>query len=525
MYSLCGDGWRVGGVGGDARVLEEASHDLADLDALRAALDARQHAADAAHDEDDLDAGLAGLGEPVDDVAVGERVHLHEDLRGLAGLGAVDLAVDAAHHERLQAHRRHAQVLVLAAEVAEREVTEEGVAVLGDAGVRREQHEVAVEAGRLLVEVTGAEAGDAADAAAVVVGDLADLGVALEALRAVDHGATGVLEAVGPLDVVLLVEAGAQLHEDRDLLAVLDGGHEALAQAAVARHAVERDLDGDTVVIVGGLVQQAKQRAHALVRVAEQDVVVLDLRAHRLAGLHHRRLLRLEGREGERGLAGRGDLALDGEDVGEVGRRGEAEHPALLEGELLAHEGHEVLAELALELHADGLQARAALEHLLHVLAIVLLLLDALAVWVDVGVARHAHDGRARGDVGAEEAVDHRGDDVLDQREAHAVLAGGQPHDALRGGRHLHDAEDALLALAVKRAHDVEDVVAQVGEGVARVDDHRREDGREGRLEAALDGHAVGVGVVGRHDALDALVGELALEVREALLAALVHVG
>ncbi len=41
----------------------------------------------------------------------------------------------------------------------------------------------------------------------------------------------------------------------------------------------------------------------------------------------------------------------------------------------------------------DGLEAQALLEHLLHVLTVVLVLLDALAVGVYVGVARDADHG------------------------------------------------------------------------------------------------------------------------------------
>lgn len=58
---------------------------------------------------------------------------------------------------------------------------------------------------------------------------------------------------------------------------------------------------------------------------------------------------------------------------------------------------HERLVERPGELEAHGLQAAAALQHLLHVLAVVLLLLDALAVRVEVGVARHARDGELVG--------------------------------------------------------------------------------------------------------------------------------
>ncbi len=169
--------------------------------------------------------------------------------RWLVGAGALDLAVEAAHHERLEARRRHAQQLVGAAEVAQREVAEEGVAVGADGGVGRHEHEVRVELGGLLVEVARAKTGDAADASVVVVGDLADLRVALEALGAIDHGAAGVLKSLGPGDVVLLVKAGAELHEDGDVLACLRRGDEALAEVAALGDAVERDLDGDALVV------------------------------------------------------------------------------------------------------------------------------------------------------------------------------------------------------------------------------------------------------------------------------------
>ena len=239
----------LGAKGVDAGMLEEAAHNLAHHKAVGLAGDIGADAADAAHDHEDAHAGLAGLGNLVNHVAVGEGVHFEEYLRGLVGAGALDLAVEAAHHERLEARRRHAQQLVGAAEVAQREVAEEGVAVGADGGVGRHEHEVRVELGGLLVEVARAKTGDAADASVVVVGDLADLRVALEALGAVDHGAAGVLKALGPGDVVLLVKAGAELHEDGDVLACLRGRNEALAEVAALGNAVERDLDGDALVV------------------------------------------------------------------------------------------------------------------------------------------------------------------------------------------------------------------------------------------------------------------------------------
>ena len=435
----------VGAEGVDARVLEEAPHDLTHLEAVGLAGDAGLDARDAADGHLDVDACLAGLGYLVDDVAVGKGVHLEEDLRRLASPRAPDLAVDAAHDERLERKRRHAEVLVLAAEVAEREVAEEHVAVLGDAGVCGEQHEVGVEAGGLLVEVARAEACDAADARGVVVGHLADLRVALEALGAVDHRAAGVLEALRPRDVVRLVEAGAQLHEDGDVLAVLGGRDEALAQVAALGHAIEGDLDLDAGVVGRGLAEERKQGRHRLVRVGKKDVVVLDLLAHGPAVDDHVGGLGLKGMEDDLGPVEVGDAALKPVDVAEVERAVDLEDAARLQAELVGHEGLELLAERALELEAHRLEALAELEDLLHVLAVVLLLLDALAVRVDVGVAGHAKHRRLLGPEVAEAGTEAGSDHVLDEGVAVALARGGELDHAVLGRRHLDDAQKAGL--------------------------------------------------------------------------------
>ena len=405
----------LGTKGVDAGVLEKASHDLPHNKAVGLAGDVGADAADAAHDHEHAHASLAGLGDLVDHVAVGEGVHLEEDLRGLVGSGALDLAVEAAHHERLEACRRHAQQLVGAAEISQREVAEERVAVRANGGVGRHEHEVRVELGGLLVEVARSQAGDAADAGVVMVGNLADLRVALEALGAVDYGAAGILQALCPGDVVLLVKAGAQLHEDGDVLACLGGGYEALAEVAALCHAVERDLDRDALVVRGGLAHKAKQRRHALVRVGEKDVVVLHLAAHGELGVDHGRGLGLEGREDNLGVGPVGDLCLEAIDVAQVERHAHVEDATLLKAKLLCDKRLPLAAKLAGDLEPHRLQPLAQLEDLLHVLAVVFLLLDALAIGVDVCVARDAQHCGLLGDVLAKAAVEEGAHDVLDE--------------------------------------------------------------------------------------------------------------
>ena len=266
-------------------MLQEASHDGADVHAVGLALDARQQARDAADDHLHLHAGAAGLGNLVDDLAVGERVELEEHAGGLACLRTLDLAVETAQDEGLKARGRHAQVAVIALEVAQREVAEEQVCILADAGMCGHKHEVRVELGSLLVKVAGAQERETRERHALAIGDLADLGVALKAFGTIDDGTARLFQTFSPLDVVLLVKAGAQLHEDGDFLAVLRRVDQALAQAALLGYAVERDADGDAILVKGRLMHKVQQWRHGLIGVHEEFIALEHLLAHGAGGV------------------------------------------------------------------------------------------------------------------------------------------------------------------------------------------------------------------------------------------------
>ena len=113
--------------------------------------------ADAAHVQPDPDAGLRRRVERLDDLLVDERVHLGDDLRRLARLGAAPLALDQPQEPPPQAGRRHHQLLqARRIGVAGQRVEERG-RVLGDRLRRRHQAEVGVDARGPLVVVAGAE--------------------------------------------------------------------------------------------------------------------------------------------------------------------------------------------------------------------------------------------------------------------------------------------------------------------------------------------------------------------------------
>ena len=186
-------------------------------------------ARDAADDHVHADSSARCLGDLVDDLAVGERVELKEHAGGLASESALNLAIQTAHDERLEAYGRHTQEAVVAAQVAQRQIAEEQVGVLADTGMGGHEHKVAVELGRLLVKVAGSQKREAGERHALAIGELADLGVAFKALGTIDDGAACLFQTLGPLDVVLLVKAGTKFHEHRDFFAVLGGIDQRLA--------------------------------------------------------------------------------------------------------------------------------------------------------------------------------------------------------------------------------------------------------------------------------------------------------
>ncbi len=504
-------------------MLEEAAHDGADVHVVGLAGSAGQQAGDATDDHLHLHAGARCLRDLVDNLAVGERVELKEHAGGLAGKGALDLAVQATHDHGFKAGGRHAQEAVVAAQVAQRQVAEEQVRVLANAGVGGHEHKVRVELGGLLVKVARAKQRQARERHALAVGDLADLGVALKALGAVDNGATGLFQALGPLDVVLLVKAGAQLHKDGDLFAVLHGVDERLAQAALLGHAVKRDANGDAVLVKGGLVYQIEERPHGLVGVGEELVALQHLLAHGAAGVDGGAGLRLERREHQRLAGVLGDMPLDAKDVAQIERDVEHRDRALRKLERLADGLEGGARKLARDGKGHGLQTQTLLEDALHVQTVVFFFLNAFAVGVDVGVAGHADHSAVERRVAAKATVKARANHVLQQDVA--VLAHAVRHldHAAHRGRNLDQAQQVLLVCALDGADQVQAAVAQVGEGVTRVDHERRDDGRDVRAEVPLHkGALVAVERLGVR-AVDAVAFERGFDTVERILGAVDH--
>jgi hypothetical protein len=91
--------------------------------------------------------------------------------------------------------------------------------------------------------------------------------------EAVDHPAARFLQPLCPLDVILLVEAGAKLHQGDDLLAVFCGADKGLRQLGLGVDAVEGDLDGEDALVLRRLPDQLQKGGDALEGVGEQQIL------------------------------------------------------------------------------------------------------------------------------------------------------------------------------------------------------------------------------------------------------------
>ena len=204
--------------------------------------------------------------------------------------------------------------------------------------------------------------------------------------------AAGLFQLVGPVDVVLLVKAGLQLHQNRHLLAVFRGLNQRRHNGGVAGNAVQRLLDGQHVLIFGGLLDKTHHHVEALVGVVDHPVLLPDgLKNIGVAPEIRRGVHRPDGREAQ------GLKALY---PGELGEEGQIQGPGqlvnlvFLNAQHLNEEGLDVAAAFGQQLQAHRRAPLALLNGLLHLAHKVL----GLFVNLQVGVAGDA-EGAGRHNV------------------------------------------------------------------------------------------------------------------------------
>lgn len=118
----------------DTGVFQEASYNAGDGDVFGLAGDSRQQAADAPDDEFHPDPSLGRLGELVDELPLGDRIDLDDDMSLLT---PGDFAVDHAQQMVLHGKGSIQQLLITAVQVAHEHILEEVHSVFGNDRVGR----------------------------------------------------------------------------------------------------------------------------------------------------------------------------------------------------------------------------------------------------------------------------------------------------------------------------------------------------------------------------------------------------
>ncbi len=132
--------------------------------------------------------------------------------------------------------------------------------VLTDRGIGSQQTEILVDLRGLGVVVARPDVAVATEPVLLASHDENDLRVGLQPHEAIDDVHARPFELTCPDDVRLLVETGLNLHQRRDLLALLGSPDERRHDGCVIGGAVEGLLDREHVRVVGGLGDERLDR-------------------------------------------------------------------------------------------------------------------------------------------------------------------------------------------------------------------------------------------------------------------------
>ena len=172
-------------------MLQKAADNTGDMDVFRLTGHTRQDAADAADDELHLHARTGSRRQLVDDFALGDGIGLDADI---AALSQRNLPVDILKQHFFDAKGRNAELLICAVQLVDKHIAEKRSRIFTDRLVGGHEAEVGIHGVGLFIIVARADLREVAGFIAAAKRDQANFTVALEALCAVDHLASGLLQ-------------------------------------------------------------------------------------------------------------------------------------------------------------------------------------------------------------------------------------------------------------------------------------------------------------------------------------------
>ena len=470
-------------------MLQIPAHDASNLDVLRLARDARNQAANAAHDHVDLYAGAGSVPQLLNDAAVRQGIQLEEQV----SFGPLlHLPFDSHNNLVLQLQRRHQQVVVSAFQVSDAHVPEKQCRVLPDSRVCRHQGEIRVQLGGGFVVVSGADLGVPTKGSPLISGNQAQLGVHLEVGHSVHDGAAGFFKLPGPIDVVLFIETGAELNQHRDLLAVFRRPAQVLHQLAFARQAINGNLDGTDIRIRCRLFQQAQERLHAFVRIGQQAVLLANLIEHGFFSCQFSRSFRRVRFKEHLLLLLRIQLVLQAVSVLHLQRAAGVENLAVAEEQAALQELQHFGTRMIGHLQAKWGQAATILQQLLHKLSEVLVFLAVLIFRVNIRISGDANLNLFFHRVGVKDHIRQFQKQVFHADVANARTR--QVQNLRQVYRHRQEGKVFLAFLFPQAYADFNALVAEVRERMLRIYQHRGQHRQDGIAEIVFHVFLLGGG-------------------------------
>ena len=295
-------------------------------------------------------------------------------------------------------------------------------------------------------------------------------------VKAVEYRAAGILQLFGPVDVVLLVKAGAQLDHGHDFLAVFCSGNQRIDDLRVAGHAVQRHFNGNDVRVRRSAQQHADERADALVWVGQQHIVLADLGVQVVPcrGLHGL------GRRVEHGVV----AAVAGQAAG-IQRRGLGIAAIRRDDQLLPQELDDLLRSVRPELQAHSCQLAALFQQVAHDIAEVYVVVHHALVHGNIRIAGHAEEALLLYAAACKDGGGIVGNQLLHEGKAGLLAVLDEKH-ALKLAANGHDAIANAVVFAAQLGHVVNIFVVQKRERMAGVHDLRAEQGQQLTLEVGF---------------------------------------
>ena len=282
-------------------MLQEAPDDGTNTNVVCQPRQLRWQHAGTAHQQVNLDAHLSGPDQGVDDLLVGQGVHLRDNSCLASARCQLRQIVDFLDQFGVQVKRCQQHPVQLGQAAVTGQVDKDVFDISRQQWISSQVTPVGVQARRSRVVIAGGQVRVPFELFALAARDEHHLGVRLQTNDAIQNLSADRLQHLGPVDVGLFVKAGFQLHDHGHFLAAPNCLAQQVHQFGVATGTVNGLLDSEHLGVVDGFAQETQHGVKTLERLMQHDIARFELFKKRDAGGQLCRVARLVGWKAELG--------------------------------------------------------------------------------------------------------------------------------------------------------------------------------------------------------------------------------